>query len=131
MQRTCLFAVQRVLRYGRETDQMSDFAGSFMVTDDILVRKRSVAERDGPGDALPITVIRELFSEDYLKRLGAMNEELPRVLRVAAETGRRPGELLTLYYSCLDLDSPGSPYLIYTESKVTLAKYGDCPSWTS
>jgi hypothetical protein len=86
---------------------MSDFAGSFMVTDDILVRKRSVAERDGPGDALPITVIRQLFSEDYLKRLGAMNEELPRVLRVAAETGRRQGELLTLYYSCLDLDSPG------------------------
>jgi hypothetical protein len=27
--------------------------------------------------------------------------------------------LLTLYFPCLDLDSPGSPYLVYTESKVT------------
>jgi integrase len=63
--------------------------------------------------------MRQLFSRDNLDRLGTMNQDLPRVLRMAAETGRRPGELLTLTYSCLDLDSPGSPYLVYTESKVT------------
>lgn len=119
MQSTCLFAVQRVLRYGRETDQMRNFAGSFMITDDILVRNKPLTDRDGPGDALPVTVMRQLFSDDNLKRLAAMNQDLPRMLRIAAETGRRPGELVTLKYSCLDLDSPGGPYLVYTESKVT------------
>ena len=119
MQSNCLFAVQRVLKHGRETDRMTGFVGSFMITDDILVRKMPLVDRDGPGDALPTAIMRQLFSPDYLKRLGAMHEELPRLLRIAAETGRRPSELLTLYYPCLDLDSAGGPYLIYTESKVT------------
>ena len=119
MQSNCLFAVQRVLNYGRETDQMTGFAGSFMITEDLLVRKMPLVDRDGSGDALPTSVMRQLLSPDYLVRLGAMHEELPRLLRIAAETGRRPSELLTLYYSCLDLDSAGGPYLIYTESKVT------------
>lgn len=119
MQSHCLFAVQRVLKYGRETDQMSGFAGSFMITDDLLVRKVPLVDRDDPGDALPTAIMRQLFSPDYLERLGAMNEQLPRLLRIAAETGRRPSELLSLYHSCLDRDSAGGPYLIYTESKVT------------
>lgn len=119
MQSTCLLAVQRVLRHGRETDRLSGFAGSFMITDDILIRNTPLVDRDGPGHALPTTVIRQLFGEDYLHRLGAMHAELPRLLRVAAETGRRPNEIVNLAYSCLDLDSPGAPYLVYTESKVT------------
>ena len=34
----CLLAVQRILRYGRDTGGMDQFAGSFMVTDDLLIR---------------------------------------------------------------------------------------------
>jgi hypothetical protein len=53
MQRTCLFAVQRVLRYGRETDQMRDFAGSFMITDDILVRNKPMTDATDPATPCP------------------------------------------------------------------------------
>jgi integrase len=119
MQANCLVAVQRVLKYGRETDQMADFAGSFVITDDLLVRKTPRVDRDDPGDALPTMVMRQLFAPENLGRLGTVNDELPRLLRIAAETGRRPGELLSLFYECLDLDSAGGPYLVYTESKVT------------
>ena len=119
MQYTCLLAVHRILKYGRETDRMTAFAGSFMITDDMLVAQKPSVDRDGPGDALPITVLRQLFSVDYLRRLRSMNEDLPRLLRIAAETGRRPGEVLSLCFTCLDLDSSGGPYLLYTESKVT------------
>jgi integrase len=48
-----------------------------------------------------------------------MHEELPRMVRIAAETGRRPNQLLSLRFLCLDTESAGGPYLIYTESKVT------------
>jgi integrase len=119
MQYTCLLAVQRILKYGRETDRMRAFAGSFMITDDLVVTYKPSADRDGPGDALPIGILRQLFNAESLRRLRAMNADLPRLVRIAAETGRRPGELVSLRYSCLDLESVGGPYLLYTESKVT------------
>ena len=119
MQSNCLFAVQRVLKYGRETDQMTGFAGSFAITDDLLVRKAPSIDRDDPGDALPTLVVRQLFDPRNLARLGTANEHLPTILRIAAETGRRPSEVLSLYWDCVDLDSAGGPFLIYTESKVT------------
>src|SRR4051794_39908750 len=37
LQQKCLLAVQRILRYGRETGRMDQFAGSFMITDDLLI----------------------------------------------------------------------------------------------
>lgn len=119
LQADCLYAVQRVLKYGRETDRMNRFAGSFMITDDMMVKKVPLIDREDAGDALPTVVMQQLFTPDYLARLGCMNEGLPRLLRVAAETGRRPNELLSLGFSCLDTESVGGPYLIYTESKVT------------
>jgi len=51
--------------------------------------------------------------------LGARNEHMPPLVRLAAETGRRPGELVSLKYDCLDTESEGGPFLIYTETKVT------------
>ena len=47
---------------------MSAFAGSFMITDDLLVRKVPLVDRDDPGDALPTTIMRQLFSPDYHHR---------------------------------------------------------------
>ena len=51
--------------------------------------------------------------------LAALNEHMPPLLRLAAETGRRPGELVSLKYDCIDTESDGGPFLIYTETKVT------------
>ena len=98
---------------------MTAFAGSFAITDDLLVRKAPTINRDDPGDALPTIVMRQLFDPMNLRRFGAVNEHLPVILRIAAETGRRPSEVLSLYYDCVDLGFAGGPYLIYTESKVT------------
>jgi len=120
LQSNCLVAIQRILQYGRDTDRMRRFAGSFMITDDLIVRNTPLVDRDDDvGAALPTAVIQQLFTRDYLARIACMHEELPRLLRIAAETGRRPNELLSLRFLCLDVESAGGPYLIYTESKVT------------
>jgi integrase len=119
MRYTCLLAVQRILKYGRESDRMGAFAGSFIITDDLVVASKPALDRDSPGDALPVGVLRQLFSAESLQRLSAMNADLVRLVRIAAETGRRPGEVVSLHYCCLDVDSVGGPYLLYTESKVS------------
>lgn len=113
----CLLAVQRVLRYGRETDQMEQFSGSFMITDDLLPR-RSHPHDPESGRALPVDIVRQLFAPENIAALTAMNIAYPRLLRILAETGRRPSEITALRYNCLD-HGPGGPFLLYTETKVT------------
>jgi len=115
----CLLAVQRILRYGRETGGMDQFAGSFMVTDDLLIPRIRNAQHDDAGAALPVSIIRQIFAPEPMAALRALNEHMPGLLRLAAETGRRPGELVSLKYDCIDTESEGGPFLIYTETKVT------------
>ena len=119
LQLNCLLAVQRILRYGRDTGRMDHFAGSFMVTDDLLIARVNNAHHDDAGAALPLNIIRQLFCPESIPALRALNEDMPALVRLAAETGRRPGELVSLKYNCTDTRSEGGPFLIYTETKVT------------
>ena len=71
--------------------------------------RRCPANSDHPADIYP-TINR---SARRCQRSHAA------ALRLAAETGRRPGELVSLKYDCFDTESDGGPFLIYTETKVT------------
>jgi integrase len=126
LQGGCLLAVQRILRYGRETGRMDQFAGSFMLTDDLLVRRPEPQFRDDVGAALPMAIVRQLFSAESIAALRALNEQMPALLRIAAETGRRPGEFTSLKYDCIDM-SAGGPFLIFTETKVTAGQERKLP----
>ena len=119
LQHKCLLSVQRILRYGRETGRLEQFAGSFMLTDDLLVPPAKNPQQDEVGAALPTAIIRQIFTPESMAALAALSEHMPPLLRLAAETGRRPGELVSLKYDCLDTESDGGPFLIYTETKVT------------
>ncbi|SLF34060.1 phage integrase family protein [Mycobacteroides abscessus subsp. abscessus] len=114
----CLLSVQRMLRYGRETDQMEAFAGSFMITDDLIPARGSAAHEHNIGRALLMTVMRQLFSADNQAAFEKMQRYYPRLLRILAETGRRPSEIMALRYNCID-NGDGGPFLIYTETKVS------------
>lgn len=117
LQTGCLLAVQRILRYGSETDRMDQFAGSFMITDDLLPRRVPAREPEA-GRALPVGIMRQLFAPENLNQLQTRAAQDPRLLRILAETGRRPSEITSLRYHCLD-HGPGGPFLLYTENKVT------------
>ena len=127
LQQKCLLAVQRILRYGRETSRMDQFAGSFMITDDLLIPRVKNPQQDDVGAALPITIMRQLFFRESMAALRALNEHMPPLVRLAAETGRRPGELVPLKYNCIDTESEGGPFLIYTETKVTASQERKLP----
>ena len=77
LQLNCLLAVQRILRYGRETGRMDQFAGSFMVTDDLLIPRIKNAQQDDAGAALPVTIIRQIFAPESMAALRALNEHMP------------------------------------------------------
>jgi hypothetical protein len=65
LQHKCLLSVQRILRYGRETGRLEQFAGSFMLTDDLLVPLAKNPQRDEVGAALPTAIIiRQLFPQN-------------------------------------------------------------------
>lgn len=119
LQRKCLLAIKRILHYGRETGHLKHFDGSFMLTDDLLIPAVKNSQDDEVGAALPTEVIRQLFVPAAIGTLASLNAHLPPMLRLAAETGRRPGELVSLKYDCVDIESHGGPFLIYTETKVT------------
>ena len=127
LQQDCLHAVQRILRYGRETGRMEHFMGSFMFTDDLLIPRIKDPQQDDAGAALPTTIIRQMFTAESVAALGALNEHMPTLVRLAAETGRRPGELVSLKYGCIDTQSEGGPFLIYTETKVTAGQERKLP----
>ena len=74
---------------------MDQFAGSFMITDDLLIPGVKNPQQDDVGAALPITIMRQLFFRESMAALRALNEHMPPLVRLAAETGRRPGELVS------------------------------------
>ena len=86
--------------YGRETGRLT-FAESFMLTDDLLVPRAKNPRRDEVGAALPTAIIRQIFTPEAMAALAAVNEHMPPLVRLAAETGRRPGELVSLKYDCV------------------------------
>jgi integrase len=58
---------------------------------------------NGEGRALPQVVIDQLLADGYLDRLRREHgEDACAMLRILADTGRRPGELATLMATCLD-----------------------------
>lgn len=127
LQWNCLLMVQRILRYGRDTGRMDQIPGSFVVTDDLLIRRPRPNADDDTGEALPTEVLKQLFSNDSLEALRTCHSQMPAVLRLVAETGRRPTEVLSLTYDCIDAASTGGPYLIYTENKVTAGEVRKLP----
>lgn len=68
------------------------------------LRKQPKDEDAGSeGRALPQVVIDQLLSGEYLRRLGERcGEDMVVMLRILADTGRRPDELAKLWASCLD-----------------------------
>ena len=71
--------------------------------------------------------MRQLFFRESMAALRALNEHMPPLVRLAAETGRRPGELVSLKYDCIETESEGGPFLIYTETKVTAGQERKLP----
>ena len=64
---------------------------------------RKDEDADSEGRALPQVVIDQLLSDGYLRRLGdRYGEDVLVMLRILADTGRRPDELAKLWASCLD-----------------------------
>ena len=60
-------------------------------------------DANGEGRALPQVVIDQLLSDDYLTRLGERyGEDVLVMLRILADTGRRPEEVAKLWASCVD-----------------------------
>lgn len=75
-----------------------------------------VPREDGPGRALPDSVLAALISG--LNRLEAMAGRDVRVAaRLLIDTGRRPAEICQLPWACLDQDRDGKHVLIYTDFK--------------
>lgn len=68
------------------------------------VRRPPKDEDDGgEGRALPQVVIDQLLSDTYLDLLLSRHgEDVSVMLRILADTGRRPGELAALMATCLD-----------------------------
>ena len=68
-----------------------------------LRSRRKDEDADGEGRALPQVVIDQLLSDAYLQRFAdRYGEEMLVMLRILADTGRRPDELAKLWASCLD-----------------------------
>ena len=67
--------------------------------------------------ALPITIMRHLFFRESMAALRALNEHMPPLVRLAAETGRRPGRAGRCY-DCIDT-SPRVDHSSSTRTKVT------------
>lgn len=68
---------------------------------------RTLREDDLSGEALPEIVIEQLFSPASLAVLGARHvfpEQCRRLVRVLADTGRRPTEVTHLRWDCLAFD---------------------------
>jgi integrase len=60
-------------------------------------------DANSEGRALPQVVIDQLLSDAYLARLGERyGEDVLVMLRILADTGRRPEEVAKLWASCLD-----------------------------
>jgi integrase len=112
---------RKVLRHCRDLGLMEGIPAAFTISDDIVPRRpRKPGVDEEPGDALPVEVLRLLFASDAQTLLVDLwDEAAPRLLRAHAETGRRPGEVASLPFDCLEEGTSGGPYLLYVETKVT------------
>jgi integrase len=87
--------------------------------DDVRLRRGDVpAEADPaahPRD-LPATVLRTINEQlPVLQARSGLAER--RIVELLIDTGRRPDEVCTLPWDCLDRDDNGKPVLVYTDSK--------------
>ena len=84
-------------------EPLDGLGAEFAVWVQDLLREPRGEDADGEGRALPQAVVDRLLSEDYLRRLGQRyGEDMLVMLRILADTGRRPDELAKLWASCLD-----------------------------
>ena len=84
-------------------EPLHGLSAEFAVWRQDLRRPRKDEDADGEGRALPQVVIDQLLSDAYLERLRERyGEDMLVMLRVLADTGRRPDELAKLMASCLD-----------------------------
>ena len=87
--------------------------------DDVALREYDIPdepEDEAAGRDLPVEVMRNLTA--HLDQLEATSA---REIRVAVElmmdTGRRPGEIASLWLDCLEADPDGKPVLVYDNHK--------------
>lgn len=85
---------------------------------DFALREEDIP--DDPEDAeagrdLPVEVMRVLC--DRLHELEIGGHQTRIAVELLIDTGRRPGEISSLDYECLDRDSDGKPVLIYDNHK--------------
>ena len=84
-------------------EPLHGLSAEFAVWQQDLRRPPKDEDADCEGRALPQVVIDQLLSDGYLKRLSERyGDDLLVMLRILADTGRRPDELAKLLASCLD-----------------------------
>lgn len=122
--------LRTVLRHGRDVGAVPNLPHSFAISDAMVPRRPQTAadSEDDYGRSLPVEVMRQLLSTEYLHALDELwRPDASRFFIIAAETGRRPIELTSLRLECIDETSPGGPFLIYKETKVTKGKLRKLP----
>jgi integrase len=78
-------------------------SGEFAVWPQDVRRPPEDQDDGGEGRALPQVVIDQLLSDTYLDLLAVRHgEDVCMMLRILADTGRRPGELAALMATCLE-----------------------------
>src|SRR5207247_3688453 len=79
-----------------------------------------------PPRSLPDAVLKVIAAHlDVFEERCGISER--RITELLIDTGRRPDEICTLRWDCLERDSSGSPALIYTDTK-NHRPAGGCPS---
>ncbi|WP_343577526.1 tyrosine-type recombinase/integrase [Mycobacterium sp.] len=69
-----------------------------------------------PGRDLPPEILRQIC--DHLPQLEALaGPEMRAAVEILIDTGRRPDEVCSLAWDCLDRDADGKPVLIYDNDK--------------
>ena len=82
---------------------LNGLSGEFAVWLQDVRRPPKDEDDGGEGRALPQVVIDQLLSDTYLDRLRDRHgDDVNMMLRILADTGRRPGELAALMATCLD-----------------------------
>lgn len=102
---------------------------AFRQSDTVKKDRRSI-EEEVAGSALPDVVMDQLFSAealDVLVRARGGGHQSKRLVQLLADVGRRPGEVVTLPFQCLEFDDAvdelggthRSPVLIYNMPKTS------------
>jgi integrase len=88
-----------------------------LTRDDLIARRGPADPEDEAGRSLPEAIMAQLFTPACL---GLLNPEQQRLLIIAAETGRRPGEICGLRFNCLEYESDSGqrlPVLVHDQPK--------------